>query len=82
MTVGRAHGSSQGDEGKMKHTNLRLSEVSNQGQSVGWTFRFMDDGNAPLFWLAYDTEARAKEAHDLMAKALEMAIRVTSPSPR
>ena len=53
----------------MKHTNCRLGNLSGDN-----SFPVIGYGNETLFWMTYDTEAKAKASHELLTAALKGAI--------
>jgi hypothetical protein len=57
----------------MPHKNCKLGDVQNEGIFVGYSFVVRGNQNKALFALAYSTEAKAKAAHELIAKVLEEA---------
>jgi hypothetical protein len=63
----------------MKHTNCRLGNMTGADGDGGWSFMVIGYGNETLFWMTYDTEARAKAAHELLTAAFEGAGVVFSP---
>jgi hypothetical protein len=53
---------------KMKHTNCRPGNVSGDN-----SFPVINHEDKRLFWMTYDTEAKAKAAHELLTAALKGA---------
>jgi hypothetical protein len=57
----------------MTHTNCRVGAVEGTSfTECGFIIKNAD--NMPLVWLTYETEAKAKEAHRLIDKAIEGAV--------
>jgi hypothetical protein len=64
----------------MEHKNCTLCTVQRQGG--GWGFNVMTEHRVPLVSLTYETEALAKEALSLMAKAIEGAKVASHATPQ
>jgi hypothetical protein len=62
-----------GEGGEMTHTDCKVGPVQKQGNFGGYGFVVWSEQNKVVFSVSYDTEARAKEAHNLMTKALDEA---------
>ena len=52
----------------MTYENCKLGAV--QSQDGGWGFNVLRERGGPVVTLTYETEAKAQEAHDLMAKVI------------
>jgi hypothetical protein len=52
----------------MSYANCKLGTV--QSQDHRWGFNVLRERGGPVVTLTYETEAKAQEAHDLMAKVI------------